>query len=194
MTRMGCLALSDARRGRKHILDLLLGERWRVGPRLMKRLWRAEGRLEPQMRRKRRLIGTSESGIVRGKATMKNEVLGLDFMHDSTVGWRSLKLLVLLEDYTRECLVIEIERTFRGAECVAVLDELTAIYGAPVHRRSQRSRAGIEGGTKLVRARRHRHALHRARSAMAERHRGELQQRAPRRAAVVGDLRDAGRS
>jgi hypothetical protein len=41
VARMRCLAQANPRRGRKHILDLLHGEGWRVGTRLMKRLWRA---------------------------------------------------------------------------------------------------------------------------------------------------------
>jgi transposase InsO family protein len=134
--RMRCLAQANPRRGRKHILDLLHAEGWRVGTRLMKRLWRSEGLLVPQRRRKRRRIGTCERGIMRRKAMMKNEVWGLDFIHDTTVGGRSLKMLVVLDEYTLECLAIEVERTFRGADVVAVLDELTAIRGAPVHIRS----------------------------------------------------------
>jgi putative transposase len=73
---------------------------------------------------------------MRHKAMMKHEVLGLDFIHDTTVGGRSLKMLVVLDDYTHECLALEVEWTFRGGDVVAVLDELTAIRGAPVHIRS----------------------------------------------------------
>lgn len=149
MARMRCLAQANPCRGRKHILDLLHGEGWRVGTRLMKRIWRAEGLLVPQRRRKRRRIGTSDCGIMRHKATMKNEVWGLDFIHDTTVSGRSLKMLVVLDEYTRECLAIEVERTFRGADVVAVLDELTAIRGAPVHIRSDN---GPELVSKVVRS------------------------------------------
>jgi hypothetical protein len=63
---------------------------------------------------------------MRHKARMKNEVWGLDFIHDTTVSGRSLKMLVVLDEYTRECLAIELDRTFRGADVVAVLEELTA--------------------------------------------------------------------
>jgi putative transposase len=79
---------------------------------------------------------------------MKNEVWGLDFIHDTTVGGRSLKILVVLDEFTGECLAIEVERTFRGADGVAVLDELTAIRGAPVHIRSDN---GPELVSKVVR-------------------------------------------
>ncbi len=55
-------------------MDLLHKERWSVGVRLMKRLWRQEGLLVPQKRVKRRRIGTGQSGIKRRRASMKNEV------------------------------------------------------------------------------------------------------------------------
>jgi hypothetical protein len=69
---------------------------------------------------------------------------GLDFIHDTTVGGRSLKMLVVLDEYTGECLAIEVERTFRDANFMADLDELTAIRGALVYIRR-------ENGPELVR-------------------------------------------
>ncbi len=54
VARMGELALGHPRRGRRHIMDLLRKERWSVGARLMKRLWRQESLLVPQKRVKRR--------------------------------------------------------------------------------------------------------------------------------------------
>ena len=109
---------------------------WKVGTRLMKRLWRLEGLLVPQKRRKRRRLGTSEAGIVRRKAIMKNEVWGMDFIHDHTSDGRTLKMLVVVDEYTRECLALDVGRTCRGGDVVAVLDELTAIRGAPQNVRS----------------------------------------------------------
>jgi transposase InsO family protein len=102
----------------------------------MKRLWRVEGLLVPQNRRKRKRIGTGEHGIVRRSATMKNEVWGMDFVSDRTADGRPLRLLVVLDEFTRECLAIEVGRRCRGEDVVAVLDELTAIRGAPRHIRS----------------------------------------------------------
>jgi putative transposase len=64
--------------------------------------------------------------------------LGLDCIHNTTVGGRNLRILVVLDEYTCECLAIEVERTFRGADVVAVLDELTAIRGALEHTRSDK--------------------------------------------------------
>jgi putative transposase len=56
---------------------------------------------------------------------------------------------VVLDEYTRECLAIEVARNFRGEDIVAVLDELTAIRGAPVHLRADN---GPEMISKAVKA------------------------------------------
>jgi len=136
VARMRELALANPRRGRRHILDLLHLEGWTIGTRLMKRLWRAEGLLVPLNRRKRRRIGSGENGIVRRRTTMKNEVWGLEFVSDHTADGRPLRLLVVLDEHARECLAIEVGRSCRGEDVVAVLDELTAIRGVPAHIRS----------------------------------------------------------
>jgi len=136
VARMRELAMANPRRGRKHILDLLQLAGWKLGTRLMKRLWRMEGLLVPRKRCKRRRLGTSESGIVRRKATVKNEVWGMDFIHDITSDGRTLKMLVVMDEHTRECLALDVSRRCRGKDVVAVLDELTAIRGAPQHVRS----------------------------------------------------------
>lgn len=136
VSRMRELAVANPRRGRRHILDLLHWEGWTIGTRLMKRLWRMEDLLVPQRRRKRRRIGSGENGIVRRRATTRNEVWGVDFVSDRTADGRPLRMLVVLDEFTRECLAIEVGRSCRGEDVAAVLDELTAIRGAPGHLRS----------------------------------------------------------
>jgi putative transposase len=116
-------------------MDLLWKGDWSVGGRLMKRLWRQEGLLVPEIRVKRRRIGTGENGIVRRCAAMKNEVWRMDFVQDRTTASRPLCMPRVLDDYTREYLAIEVRRNLRGEAVVAVLDELTAIRGAPAHTR-----------------------------------------------------------
>ena len=59
------------------------------------------------------------------------------------------RMLVVLDEYTRECLAIEVARNFRGEDIVAVLDELTAIRGAPAHLRADN---GPEMISKAVKA------------------------------------------
>jgi len=69
VARMRELAVANPRRGLRSIMDLPRKERWSVGARLMKRLWKQKGLLVPQKRVKRRRIGTGENGIVRRRAT-----------------------------------------------------------------------------------------------------------------------------
>jgi len=135
VARMRELAVANPRRDQRYIMDLLRKERWSVGARLVKRLWRQEGLLVPGKRMKRRRIGTGENGIVRRRATRRNEVWGMDFVQDWTADGRPLRMLVVLDEYMRECLAIEVRR-LRGKGVVAVLDELTAIRGAPAHLRA----------------------------------------------------------
>ncbi len=130
------LAMEHPRRGREYIMDLLHREAWEIGTRLMKTLWRVEGLLVPQKRRKRRRIGSGEHGIVRRQATMKNEVWGMDFVQHKTADGRPIRMLVVLDEYTRECLALEVGRHCRGQDIVMVLDELKAIRSAPLHVRS----------------------------------------------------------
>lgn len=149
VARMRELAVANPRRGRRYIMDLLRKERWSVGTRLMKRLWRQESLLVPQKRVKRTRIGTGQNGIKRRRASMKNEVWGMDFVQDRTADGRPFRMLVVLDEYTRECLAIEVARNFRGEDIVAVLDELTAIRGAPAHLRADN---GPEMISKAVKA------------------------------------------
>jgi len=131
VARMRDLAVANPRLGRRHIMDLLRKEHWSVGARLMKRLWRQEGLLLPQGRRKRRLVGTGKNRIVRRRARRRNQMWGMDFIHDRTADGRPLRMLVVRDVFTREWIALELRRTFRSEDIVMVLDELTAIRGAP---------------------------------------------------------------
>ena len=90
----------------------------------------------PQIRRKKRRIGSAESGILRKQSTRKNEVWGLDFIFDRTADGRPIKMLVVLDEYTRENIALEVSRKLKSHDVIMVLDELTAIRGAPENIRS----------------------------------------------------------
>jgi putative transposase len=98
VARMREITVEHPRRGHRHIMDLLHKERWTIGTRLMKRLWRTDVLLEPQRRRKRRQITTGKNGMVRRRATRKDDVLGMDFVQDWTPeGW-PLRMLEVLDE------------------------------------------------------------------------------------------------
>ena len=60
----------------------------------------------------------------------------MDFVQGWTADGRPLRMLVVLDEYTRECLAIEMRRNLRGKDVVAVLGELTTIRGALAHLRA----------------------------------------------------------
>jgi len=72
--RLRALSRKHPRRGWRHMQDLLSREGWRVNHKPLRHVWREEGLNGPQIRRKRSRIGSSSGGIMRKRATMKNEV------------------------------------------------------------------------------------------------------------------------
>ena len=111
--------------------DLLGREGWRVNHKPLRHVWREEGLKVPQIPKKKRRIRSAESGILRKQSRRKNEVWGLDFIFDRTADGRPIKILVVLDEYTRENIALEVSRKLKSHDVIMVLDELTAIRGAP---------------------------------------------------------------
>jgi putative transposase len=108
----------------------LLSEGWAVNRKRVQRIWRCEGLRVPQKARKRRRLGHSTAeGAERLRATHPNHVWALDFQHDATTDGRELKLLNIVDEFTREALAIECERTIDADETVATLERLVAGRG-----------------------------------------------------------------
>jgi putative transposase len=81
--------------------------------------------------RKRRRLGTSTVPADRLKAEHPNHVWALDYQHDATDDGRELKSLNVVDEFTREALAIEVDRTINGEQTVAILGRLAAERGAP---------------------------------------------------------------
>ena len=124
------------RYGYRQITRLLRGEGWHVNAKRIYRLWRQEGLKVPQKKVKRRRLGSDAGGIVRRKAEHKDHVWSVDFIFDRTATGRPLKMLVVIDEYTRECLALEVGRKFTGDEFVETLTDLFAIRGVPQFIRS----------------------------------------------------------
>jgi len=93
----------------------------------------------PRKQRKRRRIqssGGSHNSCVRHKPTHRNHVWSYDFVSERTEDGRQLKLLIVIDEFTRECLAIEPARSFTARDVVLTLQYLFAVRGAPEHIRS----------------------------------------------------------
>ena len=103
---------------------------WAVNDKRIRRLWRDEGLRVPQRSRKKRLTGTGTH--VGAMSPIRPNVLwALDFQFDVTDDGRTIKMLNIIDEYTRECLAIKVARTIDADDVVDVLDRLAAVHGAP---------------------------------------------------------------
>ena len=124
------------RYGYRRIWALLRREGWRINRKRVYRLWRRQGLKVPRKQRKKRRLGTSANGCVRRRAESKDHVWAWDFIYDRTADGRSLKWLSVVDEYTRECLVLEVRRRLPAAAVVELLAQVLAYRGAPRQIRS----------------------------------------------------------
>jgi putative transposase len=116
---------------------MLRREGWQVNKKRVHRLWREEGLKVPQKQRKRRrLEGGSENGCTRRRAEHKDHVWSYDFVMDRTEDGRTLKMMPVVDEYSRECLSIEVERSITAEKVVKTLTALFARRGEPAFIRS----------------------------------------------------------
>jgi transposase InsO family protein len=130
------LSLERPRFGYRRITVLLREEGWRVNRKRVHRLWRREGLKVPQKQRKRRRLGHRGNSTRRRRAQAINEVWSYDFVQDQTADGKPLRLLPVVDEYTRECLTIEVERSFTAEDVVATLQYLFELRGVPKYIRS----------------------------------------------------------
>lgn len=134
--RMHELVRLHPRRGYRLIWGMLRLDGWRVNVKRVHRLWKREGFRVPAKQHKKRRQGSSENGIVRRRAEHKDHVWCVDFIHDRDDRDRPLKWLSVVDEYTRECVALEVNRGMTAAGVAGVLIDLFASRGVPGHIRS----------------------------------------------------------
>ena len=85
---------------------------------------------------KKRRLGSVSGRICRRRAERINHVWSIDFIFDRTINGRSVKILSLIDEYSRECIALEVSRRFTGDDLVALLVDVFAIRGIPAFIRS----------------------------------------------------------
>ena len=130
------LVRQHPRRGYRMMCGMLRLEGWRVNVKRVYRLWKQEGFKVPRKQGKKRRLGSSENGIVRRRAEHRNHVWCVDFIHDRDDRDRPLKWLSMVDEFTRECTALEVERGMTADDVVGVLTELFKARGVPTHIRS----------------------------------------------------------
>jgi transposase InsO family protein len=154
LLRIRALAREHPRYGYRRIRALLQREGWAVNLKRVHRLWRREGLKVPQVQRKRRRLGSSENGCTRLRAERPNHVWSYDFVMDQTAEGKRLKMLPVVDEFTRECLTIEVERSLVAEDVVSTLEYLFEVRGVPEHIRSDNGPEFIAEAVKSWLARR----------------------------------------
>jgi transposase InsO family protein len=138
--RMMVLCRENPRYGYRRVWALLRREGWAANKKRVHRLWRDEGLKVPDKQQKRRrlllLEGTSENGCARRRAEHTDHVWSYDFVMDRTEDGRRLKMMPIVDEYTRECLAIEVERSITAEDVIATLARLFEERGEPRYIRS----------------------------------------------------------
>ncbi len=134
------LARKYPRWGYRRIHVLLLRDGWQVNLKRVHRLWKELGLCRPVRRRKPRKLGpkpgTSANSCVQQPARFKNDVWTYDFIADRTIDGGTLKWLTLVDEYTRECLALYVDRSVTGVDARRVLGRVVGQRGAPTRIRS----------------------------------------------------------
>src|SRR5581483_9951296 len=147
--RMLGLVREHPRFGYRRIWALLRREGWRVNRKRVHRLWRQQGLKVPRKQRKKRRLGSSANSCVRRPAEHKDHVWAWDFLHDRTTDGGPLKWFTLVDEYTRECLALEVGRGMTAKAVTEVLAGVVRQRGVPGHIRSDN---GPEFIAKAIRA------------------------------------------
>lgn len=133
-TRLHELANERDAYGYRLVTQLLRRERGAVNHKRVHRLWKEEGLQQPKRRRRKRYLGPK--GDVKQKARYPNHVWSYDFAEDRTTRGSKVRILSVLDEYTRECLAIVSARSIPSRDVVQLLEWLFLLHGTPAHIRS----------------------------------------------------------
>lgn len=142
------VAARHPRYGYRRVHAMLEQEGFRAGRDRVHRLWRTHGLRVPRKAHKRRRLGSSEGGITRHQAMRIDHVWTYDFVKDQTADGRPVKILTVVDEYTRECLATEVARSITGRGVIGVLRELFTLRGTPDHIRSDNGPEFIAGAVR----------------------------------------------
>ena len=142
------LASQYGRYGYRRITAMLNCEGYQVNHKRVERIWGKEGLKVPQKQPKRSRLWFNDGSCVRLRPEHKDHVWSYDFVMARTDDGKAFRLLNIIDEYTRECVAIEVKRKLTSQDVIDVLFELFIFRGIPEHIRSDN---GPEFTAKAVR-------------------------------------------
>jgi transposase InsO family protein len=143
------LASQYGRYGYRRITALLNGAGWDVGTDRVQRIWRREGLKVPRKQRPRGRLWLNDGSCIRLRPERRNHVWSYDFVEAQTHDGRKVRLMTLIDEFTRECLAIRVARRINGLGVLETMADVMIERGIPEHIRSDN---GAEMTAKIVRS------------------------------------------
>ena len=134
--RVIALATRYGRYGYRRITALLKEEGWQVNHKKIECIWKREGLKVPQKQPKRRRLWLNDGSCIRLRPECKDHVWSYDFVMARTSDGRSFRILTILDEYSRECLAMKVDRHISSQDVIDQLYELFLLRGVPKHIRS----------------------------------------------------------
>lgn len=142
------LACHFGRYGYRRITGLLRREGWVVNKKRIERIWKREGLKVPRKQPKRGRLWLNDGSCLRLRPERKNHVWAYDFVMARTEDGRAFRILTVIDEYTRECLALRVERKLNSEAVLDCLTQLFIEHGTPQYIRSDN---GPEFTAKIVR-------------------------------------------
>lgn len=130
------LATQYGRYGYRRITALLKRSGWRVNSKRVERIWRQEGLKVPSKQPKRERLWLNDGSCIRLRPEHSNHVWAYDFVADRTSNGKAFRMLTVVDEYTRECLAIVVDRKLNSTHVLETLAELFIRRGPPQYIRS----------------------------------------------------------
>jgi transposase InsO family protein len=128
------LSQDHPRYGYRRVTALLRREGYEINAKRVQRVRRKEGLQVSRRQRKLRRLGLSTAE--RQRAARANHVWSWDFVEDHTENGTRFRVLTLIDEHTRECLVAHVDWSIRAVDVITVVEAAMARYGIPTHLRS----------------------------------------------------------
>ena len=130
------LATEYGRYGYRRITALLRAAGWAVNVKRVERIWRLEGLKVPGKQPRKGRLWLNDGSCVRLRPERPNHVWSYDFVEDRTHNGRKFRMLNVIDEFTRECLAIRVDRRLKSTDVIDVLSDLFILRGVPGHVRS----------------------------------------------------------
>ena len=134
--RIVYLATKYGRYGYRRVTALLNSEGWRVNHKRVERIWRQEGLKVPKKQPKRGRLWLNDGSCIRLRPEHKDHVWSYDFVKARTADGRCFRILTVIDEFTRECLAMLVERSITSQDVIDQLFQLFVLRGIPEHIRS----------------------------------------------------------